>query len=349
MYMVKVSAGELLDKMSILEIKLDRLTGERRQECEKEYREIALQVMHHDYKYYHKILRIINEKIWDIQQNLHDGFGDPAKDYSNILDLNDQRFKIKQKINRLAQSDLQEQKSYNERKCVVYGHLGMGDMYWINGAVRFLSTIYDEVVVVCKIQNLSNVEMMYNDDPTIKTLPIQHDIPINNIINNLNDHVVIACGVTAGKGAENYPHSFYEDMDINPTYRIKYFHHAYQGMSEILLDQLDGQPFILVHENKSSQHFNIVKNLNPDRQLIINIVNNIYPVGHKFHEIASRFVKLPLSCYIALLEEAKELHLVESSLACLACHLNLEKVEAKKIYAASDQFLKLKVFEEGQL
>jgi len=349
MHTIEVSTGELLDKMSILQIKIDRLDGAKQAEAQKEYDAIAIPIMHHDYQYYYRLLRYFNERLWDIQQNLHEGRGDPVKDYPDIISLNDQRFKVKQKINRLSDSTLKEQKSYGDRKCVIYGHLGMGDMYWMNGAVRYFSTIYDEVVVLCKTKNIENVHMMYGDDLTIKAWPIPFDVEIGKITEHLSEHVMMACGIPAKRALTDYPDDFYRHLGIDPGFRTQFFHHAYQGMAEILLDQVADIPYILVHESKSSQKFDIVKHLNPDRQLIINIAYNVYPAGHQFYEIADRFVKLPLSCYIALLEDAKEIHLVESSLACLACHLDLSRVEVKKIYAASDHFLRVGVFEKGEL
>ena len=45
------------------------------------------------------------------------------------------------------------EKFQNNKKAFVYSHLGLGDHFWMNGAVRYLSTIYDEVMVVCKKRN----------------------------------------------------------------------------------------------------------------------------------------------------------------------------------------------------
>jgi hypothetical protein len=49
------------------------------------------------------------------------------------------------------------------------------------------------------------------------------------------------------------------------------------------------------------------------------------------------------------LERAEELHLIESSLACLAAHLDLSNVKVAKVYEASPNFLDLGVFDEGTI
>ena len=345
---IPISTGELLDRMSILEIKMHHLSEHKAIECQHEYDQIACDVFHPDHKYYYNLLIRVNSKIWGLQDKLHHGVGDPAIDYQAILDLNDQRFKIKQKINRLVDSDINEQKGYGERKCVIYGHLGMGDMYWMNGAVRFFSTIYDEVIVVTKINNVTNTTLMYQDDPTIKIWPVPFHVKTEDITKNLSQHVMIACGIAAGFGAEKYPHSFYTDMGLDSNIRTDYFHHANSPESEILADQLD-EPFIIVHESKSSTNIDLSRNFNLDRQLVLNIGRNMYPAGHKYYNVAQLFVNKPLHCYIDALQQAEELHLIESSLACLAVHLDLSNVKVKKIYKASSNFLQLEIFKEGSL
>jgi len=156
MHDIKISTGELLDRMSILQVKMRYLPSEKKEQCEKEFDLISMPVIHPDYRYYYGLLQRINEEIWVLQANLHNGLGNTSEDYKEILLQNDRRFRVKQKIDRLCDSEIREQKGYGPKKCVVLGHLGMGDMYWMNGAVRFFSTIYDEVVVPCKIHNVEN-------------------------------------------------------------------------------------------------------------------------------------------------------------------------------------------------
>ena len=60
------------------------------------------------------------------------------------------------------------------RACVI-SHLGLGDMFWMNGAVRYISTMYDSVTVICKKRYEDPVKDMYRDDPTIIIRVIEDD------------------------------------------------------------------------------------------------------------------------------------------------------------------------------
>jgi hypothetical protein len=346
MHDIKISTGELLDRMSILEIKIHYLEGDKKNECSKEYNSIAVPIHHPNYQYYYRLLIYINEEIWVLQSTLHNnpGLADIAKDYKEILLLNDRRFRVKQKINALADAEINEQKEYGPKKCVVLGHLGMGDMYWMNGAVRFFSTVYDEIIIPCKIHNVENTTAMYADDTTIKILPIEGQIKAAGLAPAFPDHVMIACGLAVDK-VRGYPACFYRDMDIPTSYRTRYFHHADNIQSELMFSQLVHEDYIVVHESKSSASCDIVKHLNPDRQLVLNIGRNVYPKAHPYYDLAQKFVGLPLAAYIDTLQNAEELHLIESSLACLAIHLDLSQVKVKKVYKASQNFIELGVFE----
>jgi len=233
-------------------------------------------------------------------------------------------------------------------KCIVYGHLGMGDMYWMNGAVRFFSTIHDEVVVLCKTHNVKNTQTMYEDDSSIIVWPIPHDIDVYTITSQLTEHVMIACGLAAGVGAAHYPDSFYTDMNLDPKMRTIYFRHAHCHEAEILKESLT-EPYVVIHESKSSASIDLANKFDLDKQLVINICHNVYPMGHHYYDMAQRCVNRPLPCYIEILQHAEELHLIESSLACLAIHLDLSEVEVKKIYEASSNFINLNIFTEGKI
>lgn len=92
-----------------------------------------------------------------------------------IIEDNDRRFRVKKKINDLTNSSLKEQKGYKPKKAFVLTHLGLGDNITAIGMVRYLSTCYDEVVVVCKNRNKKNMELFYQDDDSIKIYNIEND------------------------------------------------------------------------------------------------------------------------------------------------------------------------------
>jgi hypothetical protein len=150
-----VSLGEALDKLTILDIKCEKIMDGRRADCLKEYETLLalLQKYVSSFPWLYRILKEINLTIWNLQDTFHGkevGDLSGARICAQILKENDRRFRVKAKINALTASSLREVKGYAKKKAFIYGHLGLGDMFWLNGAVRYLATCYDEVIVVCK-------------------------------------------------------------------------------------------------------------------------------------------------------------------------------------------------------
>ncbi len=111
-------------------------------------------------------------------------------------------------------------------------HLGLGDMINMIGAVRYLSTKYDEVKVVCKQQHLHNVMQFYGDDPTIVFFPIRQDsdisipygCPTETYLNITRGYDVYKCGNHNRTVIAQVPLSFYWDFGIDPKIRTQYFY-----------------------------------------------------------------------------------------------------------------------------
>ena len=127
MISIPVSVGELLDKLSILRIKTIKI-----QNPEK------LEKVTHEYKLLHELsqnylgikeyfnlyddLIATNSKLWEIEDKLrvlekqkifNKEFIELAR---KVYYTNDERFEIKNKINLLLDSEIQEQKSYEDYK-----------------------------------------------------------------------------------------------------------------------------------------------------------------------------------------------------------------------------------------
>jgi predicted nucleic acid-binding Zn-ribbon protein len=120
-----VSIGEVLDKISILQIKSERITDERKlRNIENELRAlhavVALSVPAHDAVECLMIeLKAINTAIWDVEDSLRDmekrgvfdvDFIEAAR---SVYKNNDKRSALKREINDLTGSKLVEEKSYS--------------------------------------------------------------------------------------------------------------------------------------------------------------------------------------------------------------------------------------------
>ncbi|MDG1527116.1 MAG: DUF6165 family protein [Schleiferiaceae bacterium] len=124
---IEVSNGEILDKVSILEIKLERILDlEKVRNIRKEYAALQNAVQHiealvsnlEEYSQATAELRSTNEALWDVEDSLR--LKEKARDFGEtfialareVYVLNDRRAVLKSTINNLTGSNLREEKSY---------------------------------------------------------------------------------------------------------------------------------------------------------------------------------------------------------------------------------------------
>ena len=120
----EISAGELLDKISILEIKLEKIKNkESQEEINKEYKSLKeaqnLNLnMTENLNHLFKEIKTVNLNLWDIEDKLR--ICEKNKDFSkNFTELarsvyfnNDKRSRIKSDINKISGSNIKEIKQY---------------------------------------------------------------------------------------------------------------------------------------------------------------------------------------------------------------------------------------------
>jgi hypothetical protein len=123
---VPISWGELFDKITILQIKLENLTSKNALEnVELELRKLrsistqncpkTMETMQLEGE-----LRQINQQLWDIEDKLRDkeranSFDDEFIQLArSVYITNDERSRIKRKINDMLESEIVEEKSYAE-------------------------------------------------------------------------------------------------------------------------------------------------------------------------------------------------------------------------------------------
>ena len=124
---IEVSNGEILDKVSILEIKLERITdAQKLSNIKNEWDALQNAVkiiagLANPKEEFHqavKALRATNEALWDVEDALR--LNEKTKDFGDafialareVYVLNDQRAALKSTINVLTGSSLREEKSY---------------------------------------------------------------------------------------------------------------------------------------------------------------------------------------------------------------------------------------------
>ena len=120
---VEVAIGEIFDKITILDIKLERISDESRLtyvQVEKNVLEEALimEGVEIDSELYEE-LRDINIKIWDTEAGFREKeakqeFDDEFVQFARLnAKYNDERFLVKKRINEHYDSPVREQKSYD--------------------------------------------------------------------------------------------------------------------------------------------------------------------------------------------------------------------------------------------
>ena len=123
---VPISWGELFDKITILQIKLENLTSKNALEnVEQELKKLQSILTQNGPKTMETMrlegeLRQINQQLWGIEDKIRDkertnSFDDEFIQLArSVYITNDQRSRIKRKINELLGSELVEEKSYTE-------------------------------------------------------------------------------------------------------------------------------------------------------------------------------------------------------------------------------------------
>ena len=124
--LTEISAGELLDKISILEIKLNKIKDHvLLNEVKKEY-EILNETKNKNISFSEKIdilyknLKETNKKLWEIENKIrlcekNSDFKEKFIQISrDIYFENDRRSKIKLEINKILGSNIKEVKQYTE-------------------------------------------------------------------------------------------------------------------------------------------------------------------------------------------------------------------------------------------
>jgi len=165
--LLNISNGEALDRLSILEIKKTYIKDDKQlTEINKELQQYN-EIYEIKYKYilYYKLLYYVNKQIWDRTNEIkerHIYDEQYAKWSYEIFEWNQQRFRMKDIINRLENSVFKEQKSYF-RKNIVYLHNMNTTFDELFNILLYLLLTYDNVKLI-------NSEYLIQYQERIKTL-----------------------------------------------------------------------------------------------------------------------------------------------------------------------------------
>ena len=136
---IEVSMGEVYDKLSILDLKLEYIGDiEKRKEIERERNAFCVT----EYPCEYAILLDINRQIWILTDKIKQTSPDNAA-YAGlaheIMELNQMRFRVKNTINCSSEGSLKEQKSYANSHAILF----VTDFWKAVPVARYLLTIHD--------------------------------------------------------------------------------------------------------------------------------------------------------------------------------------------------------------
>jgi len=174
-----ISIGEAMDKLTILDIKKDNIKDIRLSDIETEYNLLYehLQQYLNQHYYYYKIMKNVNLIIWNLMDVLRKPNANLSdEEYLKIckktIELNDLRFRIKNKINKASCSFLREQKGYDFTRIVIDINEHILNLEEITSIIHYISFFYDEIVIVSN----SVCEYLFNIDNIVFVSETKYDI-----------------------------------------------------------------------------------------------------------------------------------------------------------------------------
>ena len=217
---IEVSLGEALDKLSILEIKKNKINDARREDIiiEFDYLHKELEMYTKKYNYLYFILYKTNLRIWDCMDVIRESKKPTSEIYEYIdetIQLNDSRYLIKKKINEICKSNLKEQKGYKLRVLNINLNCNLDIIYMLNGAIRYYSFFYDEINLFSSNENNTYLQQMFNDDPFIRINLLGVLVPVMSDFDSIS--------IDDNEVKLNLLHSFFnKNNNISHTYDNKY-------------------------------------------------------------------------------------------------------------------------------
>ena len=151
-----VSLGEAIDKLTILDIKIDKIKDHRKIDVQTEYDLLYEKLKEFIIKYndLYQSMKKVNLLIWDMMDILRDGDNVSGEEYLKIckecVEYNDIRFRVKNKINFLSNSSLKEQKSYKVTRLLININIENENCANFIRPIKYYSFFYDEIIIIYK-------------------------------------------------------------------------------------------------------------------------------------------------------------------------------------------------------
>jgi hypothetical protein len=175
-----VSLGEAIDKLTILDIKCDKIKDERVNDVKYEFQILYSELKEYIEKYdkLYNEMKKINLIIWNQMDKLRDEINETEylKLCKDSVESNDIRFRIKNKINLISNSLLKEQKSYKKNTLIIVLNCDDELFHLFINPIQHVSYVYDEII----IQSSKNIDYIKNEFAFDNTIKYNIDIENND-------------------------------------------------------------------------------------------------------------------------------------------------------------------------
>jgi hypothetical protein len=198
-------------------------------------------------------------------------------------------------------------------KLAVYHHLGLGDMLICAGMIRHFYQTCDELTIFCKKHNLTSVKFMYRDLQNLKIISVSDDCEavefINSNIHETDNLKVIGFNKLNSNLNISFDQQFYEMANIPHDHKwSKFFIERDSQKEQIVYDSLvKDDDYIFIHED-------VKRNFTINRSKINTNLNVVIPDTNITPNIFD---------YISVIENAKEVHCIDSSFISMVDLLNV--------------------------
>ena len=248
----------------------------------------------------------------------------------------------KNKIINFVSTKINNNNNKNNKNLILLPHLELGDNIIINGAVRHYCTIYNNVILICKKNYKKQLEYMYSDLDNLFLYPINggvmegidirdefyYDLEIYNLFNQNNIDFIPMCGYSGA-----YSDDYKQDHSRYPIYFFEYLNLPYEIRYTKFKINRD--------ENAENTLYNNLINIIGDKYVVIiddekrnytidKHIKNIFPIFKLGYDSKNNNKKLEtiksdnIFNYIKILENAAEIHTIDSSIVLLIDALDLQ-------------------------
>ncbi len=194
----------------------------------------------------------------------------------------------------------------------IYHHLGLGDHIINNGMVRHFYKQYGSISLFAYKHNVKNVQYMYRDLDNLQVIGVESDAQTDLYISKNNlDCIKIGFDKLSGVMPDlPFDKAFYKlaGLDFSVRFDEFYFERDLEKEQEVL-NTLNptGEKFVFIHDD-ASRGFSIdMSRVKTEYKIIMN--------DKRFNVFD----------YITLIENAEEIHFMQSSFKELMCSYKLEK------------------------